>query len=990
MRNLHYIKVIANLSLQYDRRPPVVDRYFKLMKLAPSDGDEHFYFDERLPPLPDTSLTGQTRMDFLKMDGVLKLSIDTLDDSQAAGRLPAIKRRFFYYEQLINPAAALVEAIEEEHGVWWAPTLVNQFGKGTDRLYSVILMRDTVRFPDLIGRPPATRQPSQTTRSIMTPPTTPIINTKTANAPKPLNSKPTTIQPSITTTGAKTTGVRSNINTFRRTFAIPCQGSSGSDSIDDEGATLTTKGTKPIATSSQISNRTNNSKSPTVSWSPSPIHLGTTDLDDSNDDIFSQIDLEALSRPPIEQPTVATKSNQSNPNKRKIQIVKSNPAKKVPNSSDNSNCHSSNSPADDIIEICVPSSPEREDPLFPRSQKRMKIHSPAASKPTLHAAADQCYSSPTKRKEINRSFSSNNRQTEKDDAITSEDDDRAAIIEMQYRLNWAKRALSENANLDAQRETATDDEDGADESDNTVTAKAIQRARERSRLGKSFGDEIARLRTLRLSIKKEKMEAIETAETTAPTDETPPRHTTAINSKDANDSDKGDSDASTAIGTPPGQLANNYRVHNDDSDGTPDRVTIAQFLAQLQSTKESSTTRTSDTPTPTVAEQQHKLSSLIAKRHKLQTEATLDSSSTKAITYPTNQKQEQDGSEILESPYHDDLVKQHILELHFANAPPCEPYEANGVRRYVINYTHSSWRFVRPRATDRQDPQLLMRRRIGSSNQFNYYAITNNMSMFNQAQQTENGAIRMKIPGDSETLHFVRIIAFDKLCDSIYKQWIAAARQERIERNHASSQRFYFTVHCDPIVEFMLDPIDIGNHAKIMNTIKMRYMGNPKPPSCDSRATAYATPTGRRNKNPLPKQLIDLEHSQFSESISSEDAGIFAAREALKRQLERETIRQTAPSTTAETTVQQKTTAPTRPLPTTPRRPDASILGRPGTNLRPANHSQGNIISQQTQTMNRPTQTGLHIQPSNQRRNPQPPSLPRHQGSIKRLDGPQH
>ena len=993
MRNMRYIKVLANLGMQYDRRPSATDRYYKLLKFAPSERDQHFYVDDRLPALPDTSLTGQIRMDFLKMDGVIKISIDTLDDTRAANRPPTVIRRFFYYEQLINPIKALVEAIEQEFGVWWTPSIVNELGNGKDRLYSVILMRDAVRFPDLIGCQPQPSQPASKNQVIMTPPPTPAITKKPAiqfkAATKQLtaNTNLTKALPLLPLphTPTPTKNLNNSIKILQRTFATPRTGSSSNEDLEEvptlaiNGASTPTPTRLSFHTSSQ--NTCENPNVCNTPWTPSPIRKLEPGLDDSYDDIFSQIDLDALPTPGT---NVATKPNfvvTSSTNTSADSEMKQLGTNAVP-------IDTSDKPSninDDSIDIVDSSSPEREDPQLPHGQKRLKIQSnnfPTQSRKRskyfclqLSSQLDRNRSDPSpistthqslgdKAIQSKRSLTSHHRASTTN-LSNSDVDDMATLIETNYRLNWAKRALSGDANINAQRDTATDDDDNPNESDDTITTKAIQRARDRSKLSAAIAADAARLKKVRHSILHERAEMVTIVDETIDDDDNKAMRRSFRLSNVSNSSD-----TSTIISSPITLRHDNRGEDNSDASSNPDDVNTNQFLANLQS----------ETP------QQMKSQPMApVRRQTIQSNAPniANTQSQTLTTRPTTQRLNQTNTPTLESHYMIDIVKQHLVDQQLKNSPSKEPYEANGVRRYVINYTHPSWRFIRPRAIDRKDPQLLMRRRIGTSNQYNYYAVTNNMQMFQQAQKTENGAVLMKIPGDTETLHFLRIISFDKLCDNVYKQWIAAAKQERLNDKHnAASQRFYVTIHCDPIIEFMLDPIDIGNHAKIMNAIHLRY-NDVRPLNTGGHEEGPSNAS--RRKLALPQQLINLEHSQFSETISREDAGLFAARETFMRQHSQEQYDQVMAATSLVAlsgNTGSSVSPPEALLPqhTAPRRPVRSLPDLPSVPQPSTSYGRTPNLHHHTQQRSASTTPNIEQQDQQWHFSSQPPTT--------RRDGP--
>jgi len=1006
MRNMRYIKMPAQIGIQYDRRPTIIDRYFKLAKLAPSERDQHFYYDDRLPALPDPSLTGQIRLDFLKLDGVIKLSIDTLDDTQAAGRSPLVRRRFFYYEQLISPTPALIETIEEEFGLWWTASIVNQLGDCRERYYSVIQMRDTVRYPDLIGKQPKPRLITPQNQPAMTPPATPAINNKRqprqttmSNTLQPSRTQPVTT-PSTGATAAvaaakgKTIGAQ--IKQFHRTFATP---RSHSDSSDDNKEVVDSKGCKAVAathrpptyhTSTQSSvsiNRNNQARS----WTPSPVPKPTLDLNDSNDDIFCQIDLEALSRRKEDTapssdanntPAGCTNSNLSpGPKGNTVDTAGTNNNNNKNNSQ--ANRASTKRPADESVDIHDFSSQEREDPLLPYGQKRMKpqssLHSDCqqASKQGQHHnlspdldqhRSDQLMIVRMKKKKT--VLTSNvqpqppgHNTTHRDD----EEDDALELLERQHQLDWARRELTRNSH----HESIDNDEGGTDDSDDTIMAKAAQKARE-GIIRKA--SEAAHLTAIRKSMKNELANVTSVINETVLISKDRTRRSFIID-YDETDGEHDDdeeptimetsnsSNISATICSPPDHQRHSYKdVATNDGSPTPGGVTIGEFLGKLALNNQCRNDERPLPPAPTLTQHDANQTALVANRRTSHMEATTSTDpqrALRAITYPPKHQQQQVAVNPRDSHYMTDLVEQHLVEQQQKNGSPSEPFESNGLKRYVINYTHLSWRYVRPRATDPNDPQLLMRRRVGNSpsGQYNYYAVTNNMTMFQQAQETDSGAIRLRIPGDPETLHFVRVVSFDKICDSVYKQWITAAKQERLDRNNHSSQRFYITVHCDPIIEFMLDPLDIGNHAKITNTIRLRY-SDVQTLLQHSQSGSTTRHYGTHRRSP---HLIDLVHSRFSENISRVDTELFAARERLKQALAQEQNDQTVMAATSLITLSGGPSNPTSTpraatpqLPPTPRRPEASLIGHNANRQQPTNHSRNPVMSQQRGRLQNP------------------------------------
>ena len=304
-----------------------------------------------------------------------------------------------------------------------------------------------------------------------------------------------------------------------------------------------------------------------------------------------------------------------------------------------------------------------------------------------------------------------------------------------------------------------------------------------------------------------------------------------------------------------------------------------------------------------------------------------------------------------------DLQRQHDLDQQRINGST--PFESTGVRRYVINHTHSSYRYMRPRITD-TDPQLLMRRRVGSSNQHNYYYITSNMVLFDTAKRTTSGALRVRIPGDSETLHFVRIANFPQLCDKLYKLWGNAARTEATAANTGVDQRFYLTVHCDPHIEFMLDPVDIGTHAKIVNTITLHYMANP--------------PANRS------QSVIDLTQSRFSDTISREDLEMHKARQAFERGMAARVVQQQLHPATGPSRTPNRAPQPQRQL--AQQQPAVSRPSQP----RPGPSGTGQVSQQQQQQAPQATPfRSLNLEQLRQRRKQQLQSQP-----INRTEDRQH
>ena len=997
---MRYIKMPAQIGIQYDRRPTIIDRYFKLAKLAPSERDQHFYYDDRLPALPDPSLTGQIRLDFLKLDGVIKLSIDTLDDTQAAGRLPLVRRRYFYYEQLISPTPALIETIEEEFGLWWTASIVNQLGNCKERYYSIIQMRDTVRYPDLIGKQPKPRLMAPSNQSVMTPPATPAINKRqlkpksTSTTPQPNDTRQLTAPstgPTAAAAAAKGNTIGAQIKKFQRTFATPHNQSDSSDDIEE---VVDAKGCKAAvathpppsyhtSTQSSVSTTRNKQAKP---WTPSPIRKPTLDLNDSNDDIFSQIDLEALSRQKedVGPSNDATNAPARSANSNVCPGSKGNTVGAAGTNNDNKlNRASTKRLANESVDIHEFSSQEREDPLLPYGQKRLKTQSNSLLdrqqenlnqdkyhnlSPDLgQRRSDQPIIMRTKKKTV----LAPRVQSQSGYYTTHQDDEEDAVLELlgrQHQLDWARRELTRNSH----HESVNNDEGGTDDSDDTIMAKAAQHAREGIMRTAS---EAVHLIAIRKSMKNEPANVTSVINETAPINKDRTRRSWGlIIDYEQTDGEHDDNEEPTIIETSSSNISaaicsppDHHHPGNNDvetSGGlpTPGGMEIGKFLGKLAINNQCCNDQRPLPQAPTLPQHEANQRALIASRRTSHLEATTSTDPQKAlraITYPPKQQQQQVVVNPRDSHYMTDLVEQHLVEQQQKNGSPSEPFESNGMKRYVINYTHLSWRYVRPRATDANDPQLLMRRRVGNSpsGQYNYYAVTNNMTMFQQAQETDSGAIRLKIPGDPDTLHFVRIVSFDKICDSVYKQWITAAKQERLERNNHSSQRFYITVHCDPIIEFMLDPLDIGNHVKINNSIRLRYSDvQTLPQHSQSGSTTRHYGTHRRSPH-----LIDLVHSQFSENISRVDTDLFAARERFKQALAQEQNDQTVMAATSLITLSGGPSNPTSTpraatpqLPSTPRRPEASLIGHNANRQQPAHHSRNLVMSQQLGRLQNP------------------------------------
>ena len=687
------VRIRGQLGIQYDRRPTIQDRYFRLTKRAPKASEHHLLYDKRLANASH-SFTGQTRMDFLSPDGILKLTIDTLDDERAAGRLPAIVRRHFYYELINRPSADLVNEIESEYGVQWCPVMVNEMGDGSQRLYSVIEMRNIVRWPDLVNnwRPEIVKRP--VTQVALEAARTTLRNEHRASTPlRQLN--------------------HSEVGQNRVSPDDPQQLLLPTMMMTRTYATLTQKNrrrqpsekhlTPPQSDGGRGSPRERTRRNTDTSWSPSPIRgHNLLLLDDGDDQLFAQID-------------EATASGQ---------IISSTP----------------------MVQIPLPLTTEPSTPTnTPRS---------GTKRPAQQAHPESAWTQePLKRhKPIDEHLTGNGHTT--------------------------------TGSTKNQSNSPSDPNDSDIVTSDTETGPVTSR----DPPGCEFGQ--------RRSIDKLSQRPPYESEHGDDTHE--------IDDHDGNDSVEIQND--TTIVT---EKESSFEIEDERT------VTLDQLLTRLKEV-------TDQQPNPEERE----------KKAQQETERRL--AEYEELCKESEAAKREAASQLAK------IEKKAVLKKALANCerfasidasdvPP--PFETTGVKRYVINASHRDYQYIMGRVTGVQEPNLYMRRQLGGSesNQHGYYLLTRDMDLLETAKRTEKGAVALRIPcptNNQEVLFFVRIVEPQKISDHVYKQWGQATRQERIDRLKLPGQRFYITVHTEPTIDFMLDPVEIDTHEKFLAAVR-RQLTNP-------------------------------------------------------------------------------------------------------------------------------------------------------------------
>jgi len=687
------VRIRGQLGFQYDRRPTIQDRYFRLTKRAPEESEHHLLYDQRLASA-NHSFTGQTRMDFLSPDGIMKLTIDTLDDERAAGRLPAIVRRHFYYELINRPSTDLINEIESEYGVQWCPVMVNEMGDGSQRLYSVIEMRNVARWPELINiwrletvKRLVTQIALESTRATLrnerrtSTPTRQLNQTGMSHSRVSADDPQQLLLPKMMMT---------------RTYATLTQ--------KNRGRQPSGKGlTPPQSDGGQDSPRNRPRRNTDASWSPSPIrgqnlHL----LDDDDDRLFDQID-------------EATASGQKNTSTPMVQI-----------------------PSQILTEPSV----SIETPRSSNKRPAPRTHpGPAPTQQPLkrHKAID------------------------------------GNLIEDE---NIA------NGSVKNQPDSRSDFDDSDVIMSDTVASPVTNRNPPRDQLGP------------KRPVNEPPQPAFNEIEHGDVTRE--------IDDHDENDSVKIQND--TTIVT---EKDSSFEIEDERA------VTLDQLLTRLKEV-------TDQQPSPDERE----------KKAQMETERRL--AEYEELCKESEAAKQEATSQLAK------IEKKAVLKKALANCerfasadashvPP--PFETTGVKRYVINADHRDYQYIMGRVTGVQEPNLYMRRQLGGSdsNQHGYYMLTRDMDLLEAAKHTEKGAVALRIPcptNDQEVLFFVRIVEPHKISDYVYKQWGQATRQERIDRLKLPGQRFYITVHTEPTIDFMLDPVEIDTHEKFLAAVR-RQLTNP-------------------------------------------------------------------------------------------------------------------------------------------------------------------
>lgn len=740
------------------------DRYFRLTQRAPGANEHHLYFDSRLAKA-DHSFTGQTRMDLLAPDGVMKLTIDTIDDAPTTGRFPAVVTRTFYYEIIQNASVDLIREIESEHHVRWSPVIVNEFGDGRDRMYSVIEMRDIIRWPELVGIWRREISVSiKTNNTVAMPRNAP----PSSNEQQKQEKEPTIQQEKMHRVFATLTPKPIGLNKTN------WQEKASKKTSNSDTPSPSTASDSPIEYQTRKARET--------SWSPSPIAHTVPLLDDKDDALFQMIDEVTAAGGLTTSRTTA--SHTSDCDDREHNLIK------------NCNEPDTTKPKRPALSLRENESSEREQAEFPYSQKRQKtLQTPMVS-------------IPVRRITFNIEDEDDNEAThEEHHAPTIEDnDDRQTDSETDPHLRKAF----------AQR-TATV---GAPEIQETELTDSEEEFMEASlRL-----DQANWARNLLFG----KREPKNKRRTSSPL---PPKSESWITADD----EYGGSDVQDVEGSD-----NSLEVVDERG------PTISQFVKQLE-------TKIEKMKCP--AEREAELAQAVAERTALKKECD---------------REAWEAQRELDKAAKRASLKKALTNCEKFNSadgsdmPP--PFETTGVSRYVINAQHRDYMYIMHRVTGRTEPNLYMRRQLGNSetSQHGYYILTTDMDLFEAAKKTEKGAVALRIPNadkDEEVLFFVRIVEPQKVSDHVYKQWGQATRQERIERDKLPGQRFYITVHVEPNIDFMIDPVELDTHTKFLNAVRHQLSDPDRTTKTDQLTDLSADSNHQRPLNRLAlarKKPLDL------------------------------------------------------------------------------------------------------------------------------------
>ena len=710
-------------------------------------------------------------MDFLSPDGIMKLTIDTLDDERTAGRFPAIVRRHFYYELINRPSADLVTEIESEYGVQWCPVLVNEMGDGHQRLYSIIEMRNVVRWPDLINiwRAEIVKKP--------------VSNATFESAKKALtndqSSKLTPAQQRIPPDDPQQRLLPEMM--MIRTFATSTPKNHRERSTNQ--STSAKYLTPSQSGKSNSSSPTEKTKIP-ASWSPSPIRNHNAHLlSDEDDNLFNLIDEK-------------TASGQTNP---------TGPMVIIPMTSLNES-HTVMSKEHSAIKRQA----QRHDgndhaPLkYQKQEKKSEAERPDGAKKSENSYdSDIVTSDDDERipKDTNRSttirrdgtnkISESKRFIEESELTDSEEE----LMQMALRLDqcrWAETVLhgKRTTRKLAALATLCDDKNEC----NTPSQLGIDDAG-RANNGKTEPS--------RTSTRKE-----ETSNQAQGNEEAEDDATEGIQNDTTVSTDKGSS----------------FEIEDERV------VTLDELLTQLKDA-------TDQQPTP---KERDEKANLEAEKRRIEYEN---------LRRESEESSREAATELAKTEKRAILKKalancERFSSIDASDIPP--PFEITGIKRYVINASHRDYLYIMGRVTGIREPNLYMRRQLGDSgsNQHGYYILTRDMNLFEAAKRTEKGAVAIRIPSpnnDQEVLFFVRIVEPQKISDRVYKQWGQATREERISRHKLPGQRFYITVHTEPTIDLMLDPIEIDTHEKFLVAVR-RQLTSPE------RATKYNQLTDLSNK----------------------------------------------------------------------------------------------------------------------------------------------
>ena len=767
---------MAQLGLQHDRRPAVRDRYFRLTPRAPKADDHHLYSDPRLAKT-DHSFTGQVRMDLLSPDGIMKLTIDTLDDSAAAGLYPAIKTRCFYYELIERPSDDLVREIESEYHVNWSPVLVNEFGDGRNRLYSIILMRDIVRWPALIGN-----WRRETTKSDNT------VATTRSSLPAPNN------------VGSGKSGTfTAPPGKMLRTFATSTQKSTHTSSSEERSPASAANPTPPPSTNSDTADdETKNKKALDKSWSPSPIAKEAPLFNDDDDELFAMIDDGTAATGTVTAPVVipvAETEGTSAVNNREREKQKCG-AKRSPYFAHNGDAS------------------EDESAEFPFSQKRQKtsdtpmVEIPITTRIVQNIRAIEGETAEPLVKPTGHPTTTPARDVEEPELTDSEEEFMEASLRLD-RANWAstllfgKREPKNRKEIDPLRAHGEKNEPAVTAETKDASNTATIEPRQQSKVPKA--------------------ESWATA-----------------------DADYGGSDVET------------INPDNESFEIVDERgPTIEQFIKIVNKKVNHKS----------VAEREAELAEATAERTALK----------EACDREAHEAQKE-----LEKSAKKLTLKKALKNCERLNSvdgssmPP--PFETTGLSRYVINASHRDYIYIMHRVTGQVEPNLYMRRQLGNGDggQHGYYMLTTDMNLLEAAKKTEKGAVAIRIPSpnnDEEVLFFVRIVEPQKISDYVYKQWGQATRQERIDRNKLPGQRFYLTVHVEPTIDFMIDPVEIDTHTKFQYTVRRQLSDPDRAIKSDQMTDLSAVGSQKRPVSRLAlarKMPLDLVYTDSKTNIHTE------------------------------------------------------------------------------------------------------------------------